>query len=33
MAVRAGTLAYGFVATPLISALQRSIGLAAAWTE
>ena len=27
LAVRAGTLAYGFVATPLISALQRSIGL------
>jgi hypothetical protein len=25
--VRAGTLAYGFVATPLINALQRSIGL------
>ena len=27
LAVRAGTLAYGFVATPLISAIQRSIGL------
>jgi len=27
LAVRAGTLAYGFVATPLINALQRSIGL------
>ena len=27
LAVRAGTLAYGFVATPLVSALQRSIGL------
>jgi autotransporter translocation and assembly factor TamB len=27
LAVRAGTLAYGFVATPLISALSRSIGL------
>jgi autotransporter translocation and assembly factor TamB len=27
LAVRAGTLAYGFMATPLISALQRSIGL------
>jgi autotransporter translocation and assembly factor TamB len=27
LAVRAGTLAYGFVATPLISALQRSLGL------
>jgi len=27
LAVRAGTLAYGFVATPLIAALSRSIGL------
>ena len=27
LAVRAGTLAYGFVATPLVSALQRSLGL------
>lgn len=27
LAIRAGTLAYGFVATPLVSALQRSIGL------
>lgn len=26
LAVRAGTLAYGFVATPLVSALQRSLG-------
>jgi autotransporter translocation and assembly factor TamB len=27
LAIRAGTLAYGFVATPLMSALQRSLGL------
>ena len=27
LAVRAGTLAYGFVATPLVAALQRSLGL------
>ena len=27
LAVRAGTLAYGFIATPLVGALQRSLGL------
>jgi autotransporter translocation and assembly factor TamB len=27
LAVRAGTLAYGFVASPLVAALQRSLGL------